>query len=123
MLKAIRIESKYDSHYLKPNQQRLFGVIGALLLLSHFLMACQGQSKSKVQLEKSENAVHAQSTTYSESNQAQKEDKKACKKIGERCRLRPGVLGVCSPSAPQNAQPKPWETAADAKRLHCTPQH
>ena len=123
MLKAIRIESKYDSHYVKPNKQRLFEVVGALLLLSNFLMACQGQSKSKVQLEKSEKAARTQSATYSDSEQAQKEDKRGCKKIGERCRLRPGVLGVCSPSAPQTAQPKPWETSVNTKRLHCTPQH
>ena len=106
---------------MKTITQRLFKIVVVLLLWSVLFTACQGQSKSKAELEKIEKTTRTQLTTSSE--QAQKEDKKGCKKIGERCRLRPGVLGVCSPSSPQNAQPKPWETAADTKRLHCTPQH
>ena len=121
MLKAIRIESKYDFFVVKLNKQRLLKVVGVLLLWSVSFTSCQGQSRSKIQLEKSDKVASTQSTIYPE--QDQKKDKRGCKKIGERCRLRPGVLGVCSPSAPQNTQLKPWETSAGSKRLHCTPQH
>lgn len=37
-----------------------------------------------------------------------------CQTVGARCRLKPGVLGVCSPANP---------TAQVSSKLMCTPQH
>ena len=105
---------KYCS-FIKRLAQTTYGpMLGIVLGIS--LVGCQ-QKPSQ----------HNQSDEQSISNQPaieQDEDDQVeqplCKKIGERCRLRPGVLGVCSPSQPMNngliqqIAPNP---------LHCTPQH
>ena len=54
-------------------------------------------------------------------HQASSSDESRCVKVGERCRIRKGVLGVCLPGAPASDHKTPLVTAEN--RLICTPQH
>ena len=119
MSKTIKIERIHQFFHLFTLLRALPKMGIFLLLSASILSACQSQSTSK--------AKDAQQSSpaklSSDQDYTQDQAEKACKKIGERCRLRPGVLGVCSPSSPQNEALAPWVSASSAKRLHCTPQH
>lgn len=119
MSKAIKIESISQFFHLLTQFKEIFRLVVFSLLSAAILSACQGQSTPKAK------DVQQVSPTKLSSDQEQTQDKteQLCKKIGERCRLRPGVLGICSPSSPQNEALAPWGSASSTKRLHCTPQH
>ena len=57
------------------------------------------------------------SETKKQNTQSKTEDESLCTKVGTRCQLRPGVLGVCTPSTPNTALG--WAPPL----LVCTPQH
>ena len=119
MSKAIKIESNSQLFHLLTLFKEVFKLVVFSLLSAAILSACQGQSTSK--------AKDAQQVSpaklSSDQDHTQDKTEKACKRVGERCRLRPGVLGICSPSSPQNEALAPWVSASSTKRLHCTPQH
>ena len=83
-----------------------------LCLLS--FMGCKGKANDQ-KSKKSDD--QAQVTSQQSKAKAEDKDEAVCTKVGARCALRPGVLGVCTPSAPNTALG--WT----APLLVCTPQH
>ena len=119
MSNTIRTEKIDQSFYrlLYSKERYKLGTYSLLFLV--ILSACQARSTSQVQ--DAQQGTPAKLSSVQE--QAQDQTEKGCKKIGDRCRLKPGVLGVCSPSSPQSEALAPWAPVSSAKRLYCTPQH
>lgn len=83
-----------------------------LLLIS--LMGCKGKTSPQ---DSTKSKAKAKQTSQNSSVKDDQSDESVCSKVGARCTLRPGVLGVCTPSAPNTALG--WTPPL----LVCTPQH
>ena len=83
-----------------------------LLLLS--LLGCKGKMGNQ---DSTTSKAKAKQTNQSSQVKDEETDEKVCSKVGARCALRPGVLGVCTPSTPNKALG--WTPPL----LVCTPQH